>query len=704
MRKNLLLGFTILLALALALALFMSFIYNYDDNEFHEFHEYNSESWLRSSGNDDSNRYISLNQINKENLSELKVAWTYNSGINGVSQTTPIFTGKFLISASANFLYAINPKDGKEVWRSKFETEIAKRGLVFFKDLIYIPSSSGVFSVDPTTGKIIKKYGDESSLIAPVFHAKSIITGNYQTINSFDLKSEKPNWSLSLKKDNVRARVWSGMTYDVDTGFVFIATSNTGHIADQEFDNGGYANSIIAINSKNGKIEWQFQEIKHDLWDLDVVGQPIIADIMIDEKVIPSVIAVTKSGNTLFINKKTGTLVFDADEIEIPKYHNQSKYVAKKQLNIKLPEPFSSNYFNINSDITNLSEEKSEYVKFKLRNAKSNVFLPVSTDNDVVMYGLHGGAQWGGAALDPNKFILVVPSNKYPWILRAYPYANDEEKVISKALLNKSYMNSCAACHGNNLRGGFLWESFSDLYFPPLVDAAKRFKRSEFSSQEKFRKVHRYIDQIEKTKNLLPYPDGLKRIFDMVKNTKNENTDYSNKNYREIINSVDANDLDNIYSFLDDIKVNVIDKGEYQIKSFWQLLLDQDGLPGSKPPYGYLNAIDLSTGKIKWQKPFGVLKKGNVEIKGDMNHGGVLITAADIIFAGGTRDSKVRAFDLSNGNEIWESQVPAATSAPPMSYFHDGCQYVVFTATGGIFVGYNKKSDATVAYKLKTCE
>ena len=127
-------------------------------------------------------------------------------------------------------------------------------------------------------------------------------------------------------------------------------------------------------------------------------------------------------------------------------------------------------------------------------------------------------------------------------------------------------------------------------------------------------------------------------------------------------------------------------------------------MPGSKPPYGYLNAIDLSTGKIKWQKPFGVLKKGNVEIKGDMNHGGVLITAADIIFAGGTRDSKVRAFDLSNGNEIWESQVPAATSAPPMSYFHDGCQYVVFTATGGIFVGYNKKSDATVAYKLKTCE
>jgi len=666
--------------------------------------EFNNTSWYRSTGNDQSNRFTSLNQITKDNIGNLTEAWSFNSGIDGVSQTTPIFTGKFLISASANFLYALHPTNGNEIWRTKFDTEIAKRGLVFYRDLIFIPSSAGIYSVNAETGEIINRYGEDTSFIAPVFHDNSVITANYTSVKSYDLDTAQLNWAMNLQKDKISARIWSGMTYDSDTGYIFIVTSNTGHIADMKFKDGGYANSLIAINANSGKVVWQVREIKHDLWDLDAVGHPILTDVKVGKKVIPSVVAVTKSGNTLFVNKNNGDLIFGSKKINIPKYHDQAKYASKNQILIEKPEPFSSNYFDIESDLTNLSEEKKEYVKFKLRNAKSDLFRPVSTDQDVVLYGLHGGAEWHGAALSPNKHTLVIPSNKYPWILRAYPYAQDEEKIINMAKINQSYMNKCASCHGNDLRGGFLWESYSDLYFPPLVDAAKKINNKDFISLENFLRNHKYIDQIKKTKLLMPYSNGLDRIFEMVNNNKEENIDYTNLDYKALINSVSKSDLESIYKFLEDVKSQFIDKEKYEIKSFWQLLLDQDGLPGSKPPYGYLSSIDLATGKLKWKKPFGIIKKNDLDIKGDMNHGGIMITGSDIIFAGGTRDSMVRAFDLESGNELWNSLVPAASSAPPMSYYANGCQYVVFTVTGGIFVGYDKKSDSTIAYKLKSCQ
>ena len=88
---------------------------------------------------------------------------------------------------------------------------------------------------------------------------------------------------------------------------------------------------------------------------------------------------------------------------------------------------------------------------------------------------------------------------------------------------------------------------------------------------------------------------------------------------------------------------------------------------------------------------------------GDINFGGVLSTASDIIFAGGTPDEMVRAFDGQTGQIIWERKVPYAASAPPISYAYKGCQYVVFNATGGRFYGFVGTGDATVAFKLDSC-
>ena len=83
-----------------------------------------------------------------------------------------------------------------------------------------------------------------------------------------------------------------------------------------------------------------------------------------------------------------------------------------------------------------------------------------------------------------------MPSNKYPWILRSYPYAKDEKKIVNLSRKNFSYSSKCSACHGNDLRGGFLWESYNDLYFPSLVNISKRETKDKLKSLEEFKKLN----------------------------------------------------------------------------------------------------------------------------------------------------------------------------------------------------------------------
>ena len=121
----------------------------------------------------------------------------------------------------------------------------------------------------------------------------------------------------------------------------------------------------------------------------------------------------------------------------------------------------------------------------------------------------------------------------------------------------------------------------------------------------------------------------------------------------------------------------------------------------------YLNPskINLNTGKIEWSIPFGkrLIKEQKKYVYGDKNFGGVLITGSNLLFATGTPDEYVRAFDAKKGDLVWESKLPFAGSAPPMTFMHDKCQYLIINATGGQFVGFRKDGDATVAYRLKGC-
>ena len=130
-------------------------------------------------------------------------------------------------------------------------------------------------------------------------------------------------------------------------------------------------------------------------------------------------------------------------------------------------------------------------------------------------------------------------------------------------------------------------------------------------------------------------------------------------------------------------------------------LLDPDERPGIKPPWGTLNAIDLSSGRIVWKVPLGEyeLTRAGVPKTGTENFGGATVTAGGLVFCAGTRNLKIRAFDSRNGQELWAHKLPYGGFAPPATYEVNVRQYVVIAATGGGKLG-GEMGDAWVAFAL----
>lgn len=128
------------------------------------------------------------------------------------------------------------------------------------------------------------------------------------------------------------------------------------------------------------------------------------------------------------------------------------------------------------------------------------------------------------------------------------------------------------------------------------------------------------------------------------------------------------------------------------------------GAPCNAPPWGMIHAIDMRTGEIIWEKPFGtgedIMPLGRYIIPdGVPNLGGPLVTASGLIFIGATMDNYLRAFDIETGAELWRGRLPAGGQATPMTYVWEGRQYVVIAAGGYSKVG-TTLGDYVIAYAL----
>ena len=130
-------------------------------------------------------------------------------------------------------------------------------------------------------------------------------------------------------------------------------------------------------------------------------------------------------------------------------------------------------------------------------------------------------------------------------------------------------------------------------------------------------------------------------------------------------------------------------------------VVDQDGYPAFRPPWGYMTAIDCDKGDFRWRVvngEFPELKAKGIPKTGTPSHGGAICTAGGLVFKAGTFDRKIRAFDSDTGAVVWEHELPSGGFATPCTYEAGGKQFVVVAAGGG--KDRSPATDQFVAFSL----
>ncbi len=241
----------------------------------------------------------------------------------------------------------------------------------------------------------------------------------------------------------------------------------------------------------------------------------------------------------------------------------------------------------------------------------------------------------------------------------------------------------------------------------PVFKKPEQFAKSEFRDSDVTNLTERDNEYINSVVNKSKF--GLFETYETNKNTiqfgDNGGAVWSGASIDPFKNImyVTANDIPWIIEVKLESKIGV---PNYSAKA--KPLRDLNNYPGSKPPWGTLSAIDLVSGKKIWQVPFGHYKelKEKGLITGTENFGGATATLGNIVFATGTMDKMIRAFDSENGQELWSYEMPFIGSAPPSVYEINDEQYIVVPASGGIVLKMfypNEviQGDAVLAFKLR---
>lgn len=670
--------------------------------------------YRHSAGGVNAMRYSELTQINRGNLSDLKLAFTIDLSPAPFDtiQATPIKIGNLLIFVqSPSKLLAVNALTGARVWSRDFAAPIGRRGIAGNAQQLFVPTSLGVVEVDLKSGRTKRFFEGGLSLVAPVITPEDLF---FVTIDGvlfrYSLLTGQMIFSKSIINGCGTARIWSGLSYSSSLKALFVSTSDPDNIGGFKPQN-CLSNSIISIDSESGRINWFFQELQNDYWDLDMVGHPIVTETLhtIFPGLIDTVIAFSKTGNIFILDARTGKQRYPANSKGVE--HQKSRLAAK---GLEVRKDFSHLCCSINHD----------YLTHKLRDVKAFNYKPATTGAPVYLNGIHGGFEWPGGSVAPRRGVLVAPSNFYPFIIR-----NEEREWTSDGLekLVKTLgplKNSCAVCHGLNLDGHQSTEldkHHAGLYVPSLL--LKSTARSNaWSDVGYFKFTHKFAsleaDRVFSSERSFFYYEASPawRILRRLQNDygvahterlilKFYDVVRRKPDFSAILAGIDYQVLQEARKEFDQLALNVPQASGFdRFKTFWQPATDLDGKPTVPAPWGSLLAFDLEKGALKWEVPFGSEDNKGLTIQGARNFGGVLTTGSSIVIATGTADNLIHFYDLDTGSTLHSIALGRAGSAPPMTYMSKGCQLLVVVASGGRF-SYFKNNGGAKAYgfKLKDC-
>jgi len=612
------------------------------------------EGWLYYGGDQGGRHYSAVSQIDRDNVSDLDVAWvhrsgdveTYGDGMENTStQSTPILLP---VSAGESLVYctpfarviALDPGSGEHRW--DFDPNIDRRGsrtprcrgVSYAEELrvaenaqcrhrLYLATHDRkLWAIDARNGEpcadfgsdgAVELYGEEgyvpgdiSSSSAPTVAGGVVVVGSgiidfvrsttpRGTVNAFDSFTGKLLWQfdpLLGHHNSGSANVWAPISVDEENGLLFLPTSASSpdyYGVDRPGDD-LYANSIVALELKTGKMRWHFQHVRHDLWDYDTPAQPILFQWTKNGESIPALVQVTKQSFVFVFNRLTGEPLWEITEQPVPPSQIPGEIASLTQPKPIAPPPLVDSFL-MPANVWGLTPwDRGHCAKQVAALNNLGLFTPTSEKLTLMYPGSLGGANWGGGALLGDSGVLLVNINN---------------------------------------------TAFTGQLIPTPTGAAAEARTD--------------------------HPESGKRMQVTMKGTP------------------------------------------YNIEI--GALMSPLGIPCNAPPWGKLLAVNLYKGTIEWEAALGsVHEMGPVTAPfhidwGTPNLGGGIATGGGVFFIGATMDRQIRAFDVDSGETLWKYTLPNDATATPMTYVYKGRQYVVINA-GGHFMFQRGYGDYLYAFAL----
>lgn len=699
------------------------------------------DRWWLGYGNDaDNSRYFASQQINKSNVSQLDVAWTYDHGETG---SVPVAVRGVIYGRGRNgSLVAINAQTGEELWIRENMNGMTSRGMNYWENAdgsdqrLIFAMDSLLQEVDAKTGKSIMSFGSngvvdlrvgidgrdpetigaiQSNTPGEVFEnliilgsapgegymsppgdirAYDVITGELVwTFHTVPRPGEfgYETWPEQAWKYVGGANAWGELTVDAELGMAYVPLGSPTYDfygADREGAN-LFATSIVALDARTGERAWHFQMVHHDLWDLEPNAAPQLATIRHDGRSRDVVAVAGKTGWLYVFDRVSGEPIWPIEERPVPKSTMEGEISWPTQPHPTNPPLFARQTFTVDDISPYLPADEAEAFRERLLATNNEgIFTPISRKETVYVPTHNGGALFGGTAVEPGTGAFYVVTRDNPGIHRLL---TPEEKIGSGGGQVSAgelvYRANCQVCHGADRLGTdngvalirAVADPENDMAAGTAIFDATAIRAILLTGNDRMPPFpHLESTAIESVVSFLAAPsDGL------------DDSDAAEQGSGApaglIVGSgsasprpqpLDATGLGAAQPYPD----GVPQWTRYELNAYTTVGYR------IRPPFASIVKYDLNKPAIEWRVGFG--DDPDLAARGITGTGvpglrhGIVVTESGIVFGAGL-DNHIRAWDSDTGEQIWSSQFTGEfAGGAPVMYQMAGRQYLLVPAEG----------------------
>ena len=673
--------------------------------------------WPMWGGEPGHSHYSLLTQITPANVDQLQVVWRHDIG-SDISISAPIMVGdRVWLVGAGGAIVSLDAATGREIWKAPGLASRSIRGLTWWsskngrEQRIFYNKDDHMRALDARTGAPIAGFDvdlrlgldrDPATITQIQSNAPStvfenlIITGaltgeDYGSppgdIRAFDAMTGKLVWTFrTLPRDgepgsetwpkNARSFIggvndWTGMALDQKRATIYAVTGSATFDywgGDRPGDN-LYANSLLALDARTGKLKWHFQTVHHDLWDWDLPTPPVLVTVQHGGKPIDAVVIAGKTGFLYAFNRVTGKPLWPIEERAVPKSNLPDERASPTQPFPTVLQPFARQSFTAEDLDPAIPEPERTALAARIRAARNEgMFTPADTRDTIQFPGALGATNWGMLSGDPTRGFAYVVSGELPSIIKlatSQPIVPVGIKPYERGA--SIYKQACAACHGPDRSG--------NDSMPTLIDITKRTTREVI--QQTVQRGRGHMPQFPQIRaalmtDLMAFlSDDPNAAYDLLAVPERSNPAATQvKRWRS---------------------------------DYGLMFSPSTRNPIIKPPWAQITAYDLNSGKIAWQRPIGDdpnyagPRNGPTGLFGKV---GTVLTASGLLFAATGRDQTLHALDSRSGKMLWTAPLPAQAAGLPAVYAVRGRQFLLVPAASGPGFKGEPGRNAFVAFAL----